>query len=277
MLFEEKDLQAYALPLGEEVKEKCLFILEEVAQAFIKRGFKLKKAGARDRLEAYRLELERAQGEEIVLLPLGSYGKDTRGDKREVLELGVLCNKPLEELGVYLSQALMGGLTEKEPGMGSIFLDEGPAAATIIRYGYADVETGGTFLVGKNGKQLYFPEQERQQSNAKHRATDYSYKKLVRLVKKLRELMLEQLVAQQVDPERLEQLLLALEQQEFCRYDTLALKLSYCCLRLSVILEQAPEHLKGIDGRPVLTSKAEADLYSTFFTKLNSFCEIKEG
>lgn len=276
MLFEEKDLQAYALPLGEGVKEGCLSLLEEMTQTLLRRGFKLKKAESRDRLEAYRVELEAGQGERIVLLPLGSYGKDTRGDKQEVLEIGVLCDKPIEELGMNLSQLLMGGLIEKEPGLGSVFMDEGPSGATIIRYGYASNEPGGFFLVGKAGKQIYFPELERQQSNAKHRATNYSYKKLVRLVKKLRELMKDQLVAQQVEPEKLEQLLLALDQQEFCRYDTLTLKLSYCCIRLSVLLEQAPEQLKSVEGKPVLASKAEASLYSSFFTKLNGFCESQE-
>lgn len=254
MKFSEEDLQSYALPLGENVKEQCLEVLSEILQTLKTMGCKEVKLKGADNLLAYKAELEHSQWGTLVLLPIGSYGNDTRGDKREPLEIALITAKPISELGHNLAFRLLGGYSEEEKGIGAIFMDVGPAKATIIRIGYE--AEGGTVLCYNKKKIVVQPEQERKLESDKHKATGYSYKKLVRVVKKLQGIMCNAGVeaAEQVETYMLEKQLLKLEVEELQHFEELGLKLKYCCLKLR---EQQDED------------------YVKFFAELMRFCELE--
>lgn len=266
MKFSEEDLKKYALPLGERAQEQGLAVLEEILQTLKSMGWISSKKDGVDNLFKYKVELIHEQYGSMVLLPLGSYGNDTRGDKTEVLELGVITAQPLAELGHHLAFRLMGGYSETEVGLGSIFIDIGPANATIIRIGYT---TEGGVVFSYNGRKILAdPQAERTLAAEKHRVTNYSYKKLVRVIKKLHSMMCEMgcSTAKQVEPYGLERLLLTLKVEEIQHFESLSDKLKYCILGLGLLLEKEPGNL---------LVAGEIANHQKFFVELLKFCDLE--
>jgi len=273
MRYNENELTTWSYPLNENECEKCLDVLNIVKNECKKLGYREASPRLNGDGSAADYAYSLVKGNRKLLLKiLGGYAENTVGSKKAKLTIAAIAEAEstarelLEELDTRLI-AYGAEVSETTPwciNFGSVY------KAAYLLVGYNAVE--GTCFAKRNGFELCYPLLDAEEIKRKTKATDYSFKKQLRIIKAIVAQMQAEGIeeAKRICPMKLEHLLCNLEDGVYRRFDSLSERLAYVVLQLINLLENRDKPLLEANKKKQLfASMEEREYYLQFVAALN--------
>lgn len=271
MCYTEAELKSWSYPLSENECEKCLEVLNIIKNECKKLGFKETEAmlEGTENVADYSYSLKK-ENQSLLLKIIGGYAENTVGAKTSKMTVAAIAND--EET----ARELLENLDTRLIAYGAELSDSVPWCVS-----FGKVHKGVYLLVGyearegicfakSSGFELCYPLQDADEIKRKTKATDYSFKKQVRLVKTIVALLQAEGEAQDICPMKLEHLMCNLEDSVYKRFDSLSERLAYVVLQLVQLLEQDDKILLEANGlKPLFASSQERERYCACMRTLN--------
>lgn len=273
MRYSENELKALSYPLGEKEIESCIAALEIVVSECKVKGYKANGSvrGGSDGAN-YVCELAKA-GELLKIMLVGAYGENTVGVKNSPVSIAVLTQS--KAAAEELKEALENSYKAQGAAInscGTITLANCPKGfRTLIGY----VEGDCCNILGKSGIAKRYLELNLQEMKRKHKATDYCFKKMVRIFRAVAAEMLKAGVpeAKGICPVKLGNILCVLPDSEYQRFDELTTKLEYLVLKIGTLLEKESALMEANGKQALFATAEEQDKYANFFAAMGKWLQ----
>lgn len=273
MRYSENELKAISYPLGEKDIEGCIAALETVVSECKSKGYKAQGGlrGGNDGAN-YVYELTKA-GESLKIMVVGAYGENTVGVKNTPVSIAVLTSQ--EATAAELKDALESSYKAQGATInscGTITLGSNSQGFRLL---VGHVEGDCCYLLKRAGIRKRYIELDLQEMKRKHKATDYCFKKLVRIIRAVASQMLKSGVpaAKGLCPVKLGNILCVLPDSDYERFDELTTKLEYIVLRLGTLLEKEQDLLEANGMQKLFATADEQARYANFFAAMRQWLQ----
>lgn len=274
MRYTEAELKAMSYPINDKEKEHCLEILDLVKSLCLKLKYQLvgEITGGQIAADyAYRLQLA---GESLTLKIIGGHAENTLGKQNVSVKVAVLAS--CRDAAINLREALyMSLLAYGAEVSGTCFLNVNLSREVgnfRLMFGYGTTQEEVYFLRENGNDNLRYLYKDSCELQRKNLATDYSFKKFLRIIKTIGpELQQQSAVAKGICYVKVTHILSNLPDGEYIRFDNLEERLRYIVLRICFLLEK--NHcLKECNGiKALFENEDEQKHYLAFFEALRSW------
>lgn len=316
MKYSETDLEKYASPIGKTEEEKCKNAIRMVRDALKYIGYTDDDKEIRTLTEgtfAFALDM-RSGSKNIVLLTQGSYANKTNIPKQSDVDVAVILESTFttkyragvtreaygftagtfsaKELKDEVEEALIKyyhqGVERHDKSIKVYGNTYRVDADVVPAYRYRDYSQD--YLFDENnyekaieirpdsgGSIINYPEQHIALGRAKNKATGYKYKKVVRIVKNIKEDMKNSgiYVSDKISSFGIESLLWNVDVSVYNKYSSLKFILEEVITVLIKDRYRLPEYVEANGIKPLFPDEISRSAYESFISNLDNYYEYE--
>ena len=316
MKYTEEMLERYASPIGKTEEEKCKNALRMVRDALKYTGYTDDNKEIRTLTEgtfAFTLDM-RSGGKNIVLLTQGSYANKTNIPKQSDVDVAVILESTFTtkyregitresygfSAGTYTAKDLKDEVeealrkfykqgVERHDKSIKVFGNTYRVDVDVVpAYRYRDYSRDYSFnpdnyekaieiRPDSGGSIINYPEQHIALGRAKNKATDYRYKRIVRIVKNIKEDMINGgiFVPDKISSFGIESLLWNVDVSVYTKYTSLKFILDEVIEYLKKNTDSYSSYLEANGIKPLFSDNSTREAYIGFVTTLSDFDEYE--
>lgn len=310
--YSEEKLERYASPIGKTEEDKCKNAIRMVRDALKIVGYSDngKEIRAIEK-DAYAFALDMSQsGRNITLLTQGSYANKTNIPKQSDVDVAVILESTFTSTyrsgitrdnygftpGTYSASELKDEVEKALKGYYKIGVERHNKSIKVYGNTYrvdADVvpayrhrnysrdfsfdtnnyEKGIEIIPDKGAAIINYPELHIQMGIAKNKVTDYRFKKVVRIIKNIKEDMIEGgvKVPDEISSFGIESLLWNVDVSVYKKYGILRFMVDEVISYLNQNIDGLTDYLEVNGIKKLFPDKQKLDAYKTFVLQLSSF------